>query len=48
MARAHVVYTRNITDVDDKINARARRDFPALSFNEAIARVTAGDGKAIS
>ncbi len=37
-----VVYTRNITDVDDKINARARRDFPDLAFNEAIARVTAG------
>src|SRR5580698_9922927 len=26
----HVIYTRNITDVDDKINARAERDFPAL------------------
>ena len=24
----NVVYARNITDVDDKINARARRDFP--------------------
>jgi cysteinyl-tRNA synthetase len=36
----HVIYTRNITDVDDKINARAARDFPALSLNEAIARVT--------
>jgi cysteinyl-tRNA synthetase len=31
---------RNITDVDDKINARALRDFPDLPLNEAIARVT--------
>src|SRR6202453_5497715 len=37
---ASVVYTRNVTDVDDKIIARAQRDFPALSLNEAIARVT--------
>ena len=36
----HVVYARNITDVDDKINARAARDFPDLPFNEAIAKVT--------
>ena len=36
----HVVYARNITDVDDKINARAERDFPGLPLNEAIARVT--------
>jgi cysteinyl-tRNA synthetase len=35
-----VTYVRNITDVDDKINARARRDFPGLPLNEAIARVT--------
>jgi cysteinyl-tRNA synthetase len=35
-----VNYTRNITDVDDKINARAGRDFPALPLNEAIAKVT--------
>ena len=28
MARSHVIYARNITDVDDKINARAARDFP--------------------
>jgi cysteinyl-tRNA synthetase len=35
-----VIYTRNITDVDDKINARAARDFPDLSLNEAIAKVT--------
>ncbi len=37
---AHVIYTRNITDVDDKINARAEHDFPGLPLNEAIARVT--------
>jgi cysteinyl-tRNA synthetase len=36
----HVIYTRNITDVDDKINARAARDFPHLPLNEAIAKVT--------
>src|ERR1700742_4784718 len=36
----HVLYARNITDVDDKINARAARDFPGLSLNEAIAKVT--------
>jgi cysteinyl-tRNA synthetase len=38
----HVTYARNLTDVDDKINARAARDFPELPLNEAIARVTAG------
>ncbi|MFD0915730.1 cysteine--tRNA ligase [Pseudahrensia aquimaris] len=37
----HVTYARNITDVDDKINARAVRDFPDLPLNEAIAKVTA-------
>ncbi len=36
----HVTYARNITDVDDKINARALRDFPGLPLNDAIARVT--------
>ncbi|HWK65622.1 MAG TPA: cysteine--tRNA ligase [Rhizobiaceae bacterium] len=36
----HVNYVRNITDVDDKINARAARDFPDLPLNEAIRRVT--------
>jgi cysteinyl-tRNA synthetase len=35
-----VTYTRNITDVDDKINARAERDYPDLPLNEAIAKVT--------
>ncbi|WP_102957838.1 cysteine--tRNA ligase [Mangrovicella endophytica] len=37
-----VTYVRNITDVDDKINARAARDHPGLPLNEAIARVTEG------
>src|SRR6195952_3981879 len=36
----HVTYVRNITDVDDKINDRAARDFPALPPNEAIRKVT--------
>ena len=36
----HVKYVRNITDVDDKINDRAARDFPALPLNEAIRKVT--------
>jgi cysteinyl-tRNA synthetase len=35
-----VTYVRNITDVDDKINARALRDFPDLPLNEAIRKVT--------
>ncbi|RWP58740.1 cysteine--tRNA ligase [Mesorhizobium sp.] len=44
--QAHVIYVRNITDVDDKINDRALRDFGTeiasgkLSLNEAIRRVT--------
>jgi cysteinyl-tRNA synthetase len=37
---SHVTYVRNITDVDDKINARAAQDFPGLPLNEAIRRVT--------
>jgi cysteinyl-tRNA synthetase len=37
---AHVTYVRNITDVDDKINARAARDYPGLPLNEAIRKVT--------
>ncbi|WHA40282.1 cysteine--tRNA ligase [Agrobacterium larrymoorei] len=35
-----VTYARNITDVDDKINARALRDYPNLPLNEAIHAVT--------
>ena len=35
-----VIYVRNITDVDDKINARAVRDFPKLPLNAAIRSVT--------
>ena len=37
----HVTYVRNITDVDDKINARAARDYPEMDLNEAIRLVTA-------
>ncbi len=42
----HVTYVRNITDVDDKINARALRDFGdqissgELTLNQAIREVT--------
>ena len=36
----HVTYVRNITDVDDKINARAARDFPGMPLNDAIRQVT--------
>src|SRR6185312_13082448 len=36
----HVTYVRNITDVDDKINARALRDHPGLPLNKAIRNVT--------
>ncbi|WP_428428088.1 cysteine--tRNA ligase [Pararhizobium sp.] len=37
---SHLTYARNITDVDDKINARALRDFPNLPLNDAIRAVT--------
>ena len=36
----HVTYVRNITDVDDKINARAAEEYPELPLNQAIRRVT--------
>ena len=36
----HVTYVRNITDVDDRINERAARDFAGLPLNEAIRKVT--------
>jgi cysteinyl-tRNA synthetase len=37
---AHVVYVRNITDVDDKINARAAEENPNRPLNEAIRTLT--------
>src|SRR3954471_8065655 len=36
----HVKYVRNITDVDDKINARAAEEYPDLPLNDAIRQVT--------
>ena len=36
----HVTYARNITDVDDKINARAAEEYPDQPLNEAIRKVT--------
>jgi cysteinyl-tRNA synthetase len=36
----HVTYVRNVTDVDDKINARAAEEYPDLPLNEAIREVT--------
>lgn len=41
----HVTYVRNITDVDDKINARAARDYPNEPLNDAIRRVTTATEK---
>ncbi|WP_455477430.1 cysteine--tRNA ligase [Bartonella sp. B41] len=36
----HVIYVRNITDVDDKINARAACEYPDLELNDAIHQLT--------
>ena len=36
----HVTYVRNITDVDDKINARAAEQYPDLDPDEAIRKLT--------
>ena len=36
----NVTYARNITDVDDKINARAAEEYAGLGLNDAIAKVT--------
>src|SRR5258708_46926 len=36
----HVVYARNITDVDDKINARGAEEYPSFPLNDAIRTVT--------
>jgi cysteinyl-tRNA synthetase len=41
----HVTYVRNITDVDDKINDRAARDYPGMPLNEAIREVTEETGR---
>jgi cysteinyl-tRNA synthetase len=37
---SHVTYVRNITDLDDKINDRALRDYPGMDLNAAIRQVT--------
>jgi len=42
---SHVTYVRNITDVDDKINARAAEEYPGLPLNEAIRKVTEATGR---
>lgn len=36
----NVIYIRNITDIDDKINARAQKEFPDLPINLAIRELT--------
>ncbi len=38
--RAHVIYVRNITDVDDKINARAAERYPDLAPEIGIRKLT--------
>src|SRR3978361_933063 len=37
---SHVTYVRNITDVDDKINARAARAFPRLPLKDETPTAT--------
>ena len=41
----HVTYAHNITDVEDKINARAAERYPDLPLNEAIRELTEKTGK---
>lgn len=41
----HVTYVRNITDIDDKINARAREQFPTLAPVDAIRKLTGETAK---
>ncbi|WP_336279028.1 cysteine--tRNA ligase [Bartonella sp. CB175] len=36
----HVIYIRNITDVDDKIIARAACEYPNLALNDAVRQLT--------
>jgi cysteinyl-tRNA synthetase len=40
-----VTYARNITDVDDKINARAAEKYPNEPLNDAIRKLTEETGK---
>ena len=47
MGEAAVTYVRNITDVDDKINARAAAIIRALPHNEAIRAADRGDRGAV-
>jgi cysteinyl-tRNA synthetase len=42
--QTRVTYVRNITDVDDKINARAAEQYPDMPLNEAIRKVTEETG----
>ena len=39
----HVIYVRNITDVDDKINARAERDYPTAAAQRGDRQGDGGD-----
>jgi len=38
--QSNVVYTRNITDVDDKITQRARTSYGDIALNEAIKKIS--------